>query len=271
MFQAIRKHISPATVVAFMALVFAMTGGAFAASSGSGGSGGGGGGAGAKATASVASLASAAKSKAKPKAKAGPRGPAGPAGKNGPAGPAGAQGAQGAQGPAGPAGAAGAGSAGPQGPEGKEGKEGKEGTTGFTETLPKGKTLKGDWSLGETAATGFQFTGVSFGIPLESAPTAIYVSTTAASTPAHCIGNAQEPGAEAGYLCVFAEAESSIVEELGPGIKSPKVCSNAVPSLFSCVLSSAVTGSADPYGFSVVADAKEAGAYAYGTWAVTAE
>jgi hypothetical protein len=34
MFQAIRKHLNPATVIAFMALVFALTGGAFAASNG---------------------------------------------------------------------------------------------------------------------------------------------------------------------------------------------------------------------------------------------
>ena len=102
MFQAIRKHLNPTTVVAFVALVFAMTGGAFAASGGSGG-----GGTGSKTIASVTRgaggnpISTTAKSKAKPKTKAGPRGPAGPAGKNGatgvtgPAGPAGATGAKG--------------------------------------------------------------------------------------------------------------------------------------------------------------------------------
>jgi hypothetical protein len=72
MFSALRKHLTPGTFIALIALIFAMTGGAFAASSSGGGSG-------AKATASVTrgtSVAAAAKSKAKPKA--GPRGPAGP-------------------------------------------------------------------------------------------------------------------------------------------------------------------------------------------------
>ena len=54
MFQALRKHLNPATVMAFAALVFALTGGAFAATGGS--------------SPSHATLtASAAKSKAKPK------------------------------------------------------------------------------------------------------------------------------------------------------------------------------------------------------------
>ena len=91
MFSALRKQITPTTVVAFMALVFAITGGAFAASSGGGDKG-------SNATASVVPLAGAAKSKAKPKAKAGPRGPAGPAGKNGANGAAGPQGPGGRQG-----------------------------------------------------------------------------------------------------------------------------------------------------------------------------
>ena len=39
MFSAIRKHLIPRTFMAFVALVFAMTGGAFAASSNGGGSG----------------------------------------------------------------------------------------------------------------------------------------------------------------------------------------------------------------------------------------
>jgi hypothetical protein len=38
MFSAVRKHMSYANVVAIVTLVFAMTGGAFAASNGGGGS-----------------------------------------------------------------------------------------------------------------------------------------------------------------------------------------------------------------------------------------
>jgi hypothetical protein len=83
---------SPATVIAVVALVFAMLGGAYAASNSSNGG---------KATASAK------------KAKRGPRGPKGPKGDPGPVGPIGATGATGATGPGGPAG--GTGPTGPQG------------------------------------------------------------------------------------------------------------------------------------------------------------
>jgi hypothetical protein len=131
MFQRIRKHLNPSTAIAFLALVFAITGGAFAATGGS---------------PSRATLtASAAKAKAKTKA-----GPRGPAGKNG------ATGAPGATGPGGPAGAAGGkgengatgatGSTGLQGPKGNPGTNGTNGTTGFTKTLPSKETETGVWS-----------------------------------------------------------------------------------------------------------------------------
>ncbi len=92
---ALLKHVSPATVVAIVALVFAMSGGAFALSGG--GSGGG------HATAQVAK----AKKKSKSKSTTGPRGP------KGETGPAGKEGKEGKEGPA-----------------GKEGKEGKAGANG---------------------------------------------------------------------------------------------------------------------------------------------
>ena len=194
MFQALRKHITPATVLAFVALVFAITGGAFAAT-------GSGGGAGAKASASVTPPAVAAKAKAKPKTKAGPRGPAGPKGATGATGPGGAAG------PAGPAGAAGAkgengaaggpGTAGAPGGPGANGKSvavaeekagganckgqggasleqegsGKKvyacnGQTGFTETLPQGRTETGTW-LANLHASGEAYdVPISFNIPL---------------------------------------------------------------------------------------------------------
>jgi hypothetical protein len=102
MFSAIRKHLSYANVAATLALVFALTGGAFAATGGG-------------SNPSHATLtASAAKVKAK--TKAGPRGPAGPKG---------ATGAAGATGPGGPAGPAG-----PTGPAGGAGIQGTAGTNG---------------------------------------------------------------------------------------------------------------------------------------------
>ncbi len=174
MFSAIRKHLSPATVVAFMALVFAMTGGAFAASSGGGGTG-------AKATASVARGATVAiAAKAKPKAKAGPRGPAGAKGATGATGTTGPGGAAGAKGENGAAG--GQGSQGPQGATGSPGAAGAAGPEGsFNKTLPSGKTLKGAWAIQANVATAKSFlegaasTEISFGIPLAVAPTPVYV------------------------------------------------------------------------------------------------
>jgi hypothetical protein len=182
MFQALRKHVTPATVMAFVALVFAVTGGAFAAGSHGGGSGLG---SGSKATAST-TLATAAKSKSK--TKAGARGPAGPAGKTGPAGatgppgPAGPGGAQGSQGPAGAAGAAGAagtsvtstalapstsnanckeggsefkaGASTTYACNGAKGAAGKNGTFG-EEPLPQGKTLRGSYIVTGFGSEGF--------------------------------------------------------------------------------------------------------------------
>ena len=182
--SAVRRHMSYANVAATMALVFALTGGAVAAT----GHVGGGGTSPAKATASISrsdpgtststaasngtsgsspakavsgpgtgsgsgtSLAIAAKSKGK----TGPRGPAGPkgaTGATGPAGPTGAAGPAGPVGPAGPAGAAGTdgtkgkkGANGKAGPEGPEGPAGKEGSPWTAGgTLPAGSTETGAW------------------------------------------------------------------------------------------------------------------------------
>ncbi len=126
MFKQLRRHLTPSTFIAFLALVLALTGGAFAAG-GSGGSG-----AGSRATAST-TLATAAK--AKPKVKAGPRGPAGPAGKNG------ANGANGAAGPQGPQGAPGAkGENGAPGGPGEKGTNGANGKSVISATLQKGNS-----------------------------------------------------------------------------------------------------------------------------------
>jgi Collagen triple helix repeat (20 copies) len=117
MLSAIRKHINPATILAFVALIFAMTGGAFAVT-GHGESSG--------------STATAAK--AKPKVKTGPRGPAGPKGATGTAGSAGAAGPAGATGPGGPQG--------PQGPAGNTGEKGADGTNGTPGINGESVTIK---------------------------------------------------------------------------------------------------------------------------------
>jgi hypothetical protein len=106
MFHQLHKHLNPATALAFVALVFAITGGAFAATGGNG---------------SHATLTASA-AKAKPKSKTGPRGPAGPKGAIGPTGAAGATGAIGPTGATGPGG--------PQGSPGTNGSNGEPGAPG---------------------------------------------------------------------------------------------------------------------------------------------
>jgi hypothetical protein len=181
------------------------------------------------------------------------------------AGKPGAPGAAGANGTNGTNGKDGA--PGKEGSEGKQGPEGVPGTTGFTETLPSGKTLEGDWAVGQ--GSGELITGVSFAIPLETAPVPIYVKEGAVP-PAECPGTVAAPLAEPGYLCVYASHEANLVSEaeLG-GIKNPKICSGTQNLSCSCALN-LNPAKADPSGFVVTAVA-EAGGYALGTWAVTAE
>ena len=152
MFSRIRNrlHLTPSMAIAFVALVLALTGGAFAATPHGGGG----------------ATATAAKSKAKPKAKAGPRGPAGPAGKTGatgatgPAGATGPGGAAGAKGETGGAGVQGVqgetGATGPQGPIGDTGVQGPQGEPWTpNNTLPANATEKGTLERGRRPATDF--------------------------------------------------------------------------------------------------------------------
>jgi hypothetical protein len=226
--SALRKHLSPALVLAFIALVFAVTGGAFAASSPGGAP-----------DAKASAATSAPKKKAPPKGKRGPRGPAGPKGATGatgpagPAGPAGPGGAAGAKGETGAAGATGAtGTAGTNGESvtnttlakgnatckegGAEFKVGTttthacNGATGFTETLPKGKTETGVWAAEFSRVTeGNENEPISFAIPLETALGEAawhYVTTQEQennTAPEQCPGDAESPEAAKGNLCIY--------------------------------------------------------------------
>jgi hypothetical protein len=204
--QRVRKHLNPTTFIAFLALVFAVTGGAFAAT-------------GSSSSGSHATLtATVAKAKAAPKGKAGPRGPAGakgatgatgaagPAGATGPGGPAGAKGENGAAGAAGAAGVTGP--AGPAGAAGKAGPAGPEGNIGAT--LPSGTTETGTFFAPATSESETE-TSISFPIQLPSAVAAAYVTledVEEAKIPTGCSGSAEKPEAEDGHLCVFEGASS---------------------------------------------------------------
>lgn len=238
MFSALRKQITPATILALMALVFAITGGAFAAAGGSRGNSP------AKEKASTGRAASPTAAVAKKKSKStGARGPAGPKGATG------ATGALGATGPAGPTG-----SAGGTGPAGTNGQNGQNGESVTNTVLSKGATCKeggaefkvgtgaathacngekgkegSPWTPNNTLPAGATETGtwggnvtyettdipISFPIPLAKAleGSKVHAINTeegekeAKESPAiakgECKGTYISPGAESGNLCVF--------------------------------------------------------------------
>jgi collagen type I alpha len=161
MSSMLRTRFGIPGVIATVALVFAMTGGAFAAK---------------YLITSTKQISPSVLKKLKGKAgPSGPAGPAGLAGAQGPAGAAGANGKDGAPGATGATGAAGAkGAAGSPGPEGPEGPAGPTGPTGepWTAggTLPKGATETGAF-LGKAplSPASNDFASLSFPIPLAAA------------------------------------------------------------------------------------------------------
>lgn len=259
-FSAIRRrmHVSPATVIASLALVFAMTGGAYAAKK-------------YLITSTKQISPSVLKSLQ---------------GKTGPVGAAGAAGAQGAQGLAGPAGAKGEpGAAGVNGDRGADGTSvtsiefagkrekcsaggsefkvggattyacsGKNGTFG-DEPLPAGKTLTGTYAAASYSAAKFGENGfgqvqaaASFALPYAGEPHAVYVNGTPTT---ECPGTANEPKAKEGFLCIYSEAEANLAGEPSISNKGTKEAS---------------------VGFSLNAYAAAAGRLSMeGTWAVTGE
>jgi hypothetical protein len=233
MFSALRKRMSYANVTATLALFFALSGGALAASH---------------------YLITSTK-QIKPsvlsalKGKAGKTGPVGPAGERGPAGSNGVNG-EGKEGKAGTNGTNGVSPEGVEFPVGtskgsctaKQGGvefkgvsttyacNGKNGMTGFTSTLPPGKTETGTWyvltnvdSFGG-ALPNEGFAPVSFAIPLETPGEEedVHVLTAGASATTECPGSVTEPAAAPGELCVYTNEERATPGflEVDPDAKS---------------------------------------------------
>lgn len=226
MYSRLREQFSTSAIIlSVIALVFALMGGAYAASNSGR----------AKATAS----------KAGPP---GPRGPRGKQGKPGPQGLPGANGTNGAKGDMGPKGDKGdkgdQGLPGTSGAPGKgvkitpiaagglkceelggievevkeepstekdvcNGKKGEKGDPGdpwsVGGTLPSGKTETGAWSFNSTEPTGSIVTTISFPIRLASAiedETKVHFQNEA-NFATFCLGNILNPTAPAGELCVY--------------------------------------------------------------------
>jgi hypothetical protein len=255
MFSPLRNRFGIPGVISVIALVFAMLGGAYAASDTSSGN--------SKASASAK------------KAKKGPRGPRGPKGPAGPAGPAGPQGASGANGKDGAPGSNGTngvsvtGSAEPKGLNckeggtkfvaangttyacnGEKGKEGSPWTAGGT--LPEGKTETGVWGVTSTGAS-LEVAPLSFTIPLaenlQSANVHFNPVGYDGADGADCPGEIEEPTAKTGHLCVYTRSITEMT--YAEGFSSfPQVATGGAGVILA-FLSSGL-GSA------------------YGTWAVTA-
>ncbi len=257
MFSTIRRHMSPATVLAVVALVFAMTGGAYAAKK--------------YLITSTKQISPSVLKQLQGKAGVvGVPGVAGVQGAQGSAGPAGPAGSAGAKGETGPAGAKGAiGATGAAGVKGTAGATGASGATGFTATLPSGKTETGTWAVPNVAyegSLGAENIPVSFSIPLAETSEHVVVLTkqeTIESTTTPKEGCEYEvanpaamPVAPAGTLCVF-----TVFEEAGhaTSVVTPFAVGDRATGAFIRV--------ASPEGFG---EADELGQYLLnGVWAVT--
>jgi hypothetical protein len=277
---ALRNRFGIPGVISVIALLFAMLGGAYAASNSSDGG---------KATAS-------AKAKRGPRGPKGATGPAGPAGPQGPAGPNGKDGANGSAGIQGSQGLPGksvavANYSGPECPgseegatvevsgepstkkyvcdgvEGPQGPDGADGEPWVAGTAPKGATLKGTWSVhSSNAAAGETLpVSISFSVPvardLTNFPAKGFVvimvppggpdpSAAVFGSPS-CTGDASNPTgatgplAGAGVICAYADSVTNLTLPSGAGILTAIVSGSDGGAV---VQVQATGGIADGYG-----------------------
>jgi Collagen triple helix repeat (20 copies) len=206
MLSPLRNRFGIPGVISVIALVFAMIGGAYAATNNSGGG---------KATAS-AKAKKGPRGARGPQGPAGPVGPAGPAGAKGDAGAAGANGTNGKDGAQGPTGKTGpTGEEGPEGPEGPEGEKGEPWTVGGT--LPSKATETGVWSMGGYTVEALSSNpGTPFNVPIPfSIPLAddlegegvVHYLKAGESGGENCPGSPQEPKAKGWIQLVLATPE----------------------------------------------------------------
>lgn len=199
MFHKVRDRLGSAgLVVAVLALIVALSGGAFAATQ----------------SAKKAKPLTKAQIIALIKAHPGPTGPAGANGANGQAGAPGKdglQGKEGAKGPTGPTGAAGStgttGATGATGPTGATGATGATGSTGSPWTpdsqLPVGATETGTWAFNATEDDAEVVAPISFPIQTKLLAEGETHFQSQGDFTTTCKGTATEPSAPSGHLCVY--------------------------------------------------------------------
>lgn len=189
MFAKMRRRITYGNVVMTLALIFAMTGGAYAA----------------KKYLITSTKQISPKVLKQLKGKTGPAGPVGPAGPTGPGGATGAKGDTGAPGLQGEKG-----ERGEKGPKGEKGEPGEPWAVGGT--LPAEKTETGTWSFSQHDA-GLAITTISFVIPLQ-APIEeenehfINVGKEGIENAKECPGTLEKPAAAPGNLCLYTASLS---------------------------------------------------------------
>ena len=263
MFSGVRSRMTYANVVATLAMVFAMSGGAYAASKFL-----------ITSTKQIKpSVLAALKGKTGANGAQGATGAPGPAGAQGPTGPKGDNGANGSNGVNGKGvvlGVAGTHCSSGGNSVEVEGQgspqyicNGKNGQTGFTKTLPTGQTETGTIAWGRAPYSGgVNLQPISFNIPLENRiPEGNVILFTGASIPAHCKGNAPEQEvlenleAEEGYMCIWWSRASG-------GSPSSIVAHDPENVEFLG------TGR---YGVSLRLEGLEPGSEGWGLWAVTAD
>lgn len=176
MLQAVRRNLTPATMIAVMALVFAMSGGAFAAKD------------------YVTGSADASKK--------GKRGPKGPRGKQGPPGIQGLKGDTGERG-----------ATGPQGPKGETGDPWTAG--GFLPSgASLGGTWVAGVGPEIVPTKGAAVATISFGLPLKALATIKIVKKNQEGIEhaTECPGSMAFPKAAKGFLCLYTAEEAPGME-----------------------------------------------------------
>ena len=175
MLKAIRRNMNPATAIAVVALVFAMTGGALAAKSST-------------------------EAKQEKKAKRGPQGPRGKQGKKGLTGP------QGIPGPKG--------DTGPQGDVGLKGDTGDPWTAGgfLPSGASVGGTWVAGVGPELFAGKGAAAASISFGLPLQGLPTVLVIKKEQEGIEhaTECPGSILFPKAAKGYLCLYTAQDAGL-------------------------------------------------------------